>query len=151
MPQLRKLPPRIKIYEALWAIADERVEIDGMFSTQGKCFSASTKGKSYTISYDPEKNIITSNDSGSSNQGYIGYPAIAFLLKIWALKYSENILPMLRNIDRNAIKQQVNKNHEETRRVLLGILFQKGFNVDDLVDACTNIYTQLESLKLLKE
>ncbi|MDR0370146.1 MAG: hypothetical protein LBH96_06780 [Candidatus Peribacteria bacterium] len=58
---------------------------------------------------------------------------------------------MLKNIDRSTIKQQGNKNHEETRRVLLGLLFQKGFDTDILVNECTNIYTQLESLKLLKE
>jgi hypothetical protein len=82
MPSLRNLPPKIKIYEALGAIADQRVELDGMFANQGKCFSVSSNRKSYTISYNPETNVIISNDSGSIQQGYIGYPAIAFLLKI---------------------------------------------------------------------
>jgi hypothetical protein len=78
----RNLPPKIKIYEALGAVADGRVEIDGIFTYKGICFSASTSEKLYTINYNPDTNVIVSNDSGSVNQGYLGYPAIAFLLKI---------------------------------------------------------------------
>jgi hypothetical protein len=78
----RTLPPKLKIYEALGAIIDERVEVDGMFAYQGRCASASTPRKWYVISYNPDTNVIVSNDSGSLNQGYLGYPAIAFLLKI---------------------------------------------------------------------
>ena len=148
MPTSRNLPPKIKIYEALGAIADERVEIDGILAYQGTVHSASTKGKSYTISYAPETNSIKSNDSGSVNQWYIGYPAIAFLLKIWKLNYNSEILPMLEHIDRSRIKQQVNKHHEETRRVLLGKLFQQWYDVDILVNECDSIYQQLEDMKL---
>jgi len=144
---LRKLPPRIKIYEALWAIADGRLELDGMFASQGSCSSASHK-KSYTINYNSETNTITSNDSGAMNQGYIGYPAIAFLLKIWKLTYNPDLLPMLKNINRAAIKQQVNKDHEETLRLLLGQLFQAWHDVDALVAECGRIYQQLEHLQL---
>ncbi|MDR0650344.1 MAG: hypothetical protein LBG59_02840 [Candidatus Peribacteria bacterium] len=82
MSPLRTLPPKLKIYEALGAIADERVELDGIFTHQGRCASASTPGKIYTITYISDAHIITSNDSGSLNQGFLGYPAIAFLLKI---------------------------------------------------------------------
>jgi hypothetical protein len=38
----RTLPPKIKIYEALGAIADERVELDGLLENSGKVSSAST-------------------------------------------------------------------------------------------------------------
>jgi hypothetical protein len=82
MLQQRNLPPNIKIYEALGAVADGRVEREGMFTYQGKCASASTPGKMYLISYNPDTNVIVSDDNGSLNQGYLGYPAIAFLLKI---------------------------------------------------------------------
>ena len=151
MPTLRKLPPKLKIYEALWAIADERIKIDGILAYQGTVYSASSKGKSYTISYNPDTNIVSSNDNGSVHQGYLGYPIIAFFLKNWKLNYNTEILPMLKNIDRIEIKQQVNKSHEESLRVLLGKLFQQGFDVDVLVRECENIYQQLEKLQLQKE
>ena len=147
----RKLPPKLKIYEALWAIADQRIEIDNLLWYSGVCSSAGIKWKSYTIVYDPETNTVSSNDSGSMNQGYIGYPAIAFLLKIWKLNYNQGIIPMLKGIDRENIKKQVNKQHEETHRVFLGKLFQKWYDVDILITECNNIYQQLEELKLVKE
>ena len=148
---LRKLPPKIKIYEALWAIADHRVELEGLLWTQGKCYSASTKGKSYTISYDPETNVIVSNDSGSTNQGYLGYPAVAFLLKMGKLPYDPQFLIMLKAINWQEIKEQVNKDHEATLRVLLGMLFQEGFDVDALAEECDRIEQELENLKVKKE
>jgi hypothetical protein len=147
MPQ-RKLPPKIKIYEALGALADQRVEIAGMFSNEGKCFSASTPGKFYTISYNPDTHVITSNDNGSLHQGYLGYPAIAFLLKIGKLTYNPDLLPFWQAIDRSGIKQQVHKNHEETLRVLLGTFFQQGYKVDELVREGDQIFEQLSSLQL---
>jgi hypothetical protein len=42
MSQLRPLPPKFKVYEALGAIAEKRVELDGIFTYQGRCFSVST-------------------------------------------------------------------------------------------------------------
>ncbi|MDR0860263.1 MAG: hypothetical protein LBO09_04780 [Candidatus Peribacteria bacterium] len=144
----RILPPKIKIYEALGAIADERVELDGLLENQGKVHSASTPGKIYLIQYNPEKNQIISNDSGSLNQGYLGYPAVAFLLKIGKLNCDHRFLSRLKGIDRNGIKQKVHKHHEETLRLLLGQLFQQGYEVDDLVREVEQIFQQLGELKL---
>jgi hypothetical protein len=54
-------------------------------------------------------------------------------------------------MDWEGIKQQVNKNHEETLRLLLGTLFQQGYEVDELVQEGNQIFEQLESLQLRKE
>jgi polyhydroxyalkanoate synthesis regulator phasin len=48
------------------------------------------------------------------------------------------------------MKQQVNKNHEETLRSLLGSLFQQGYEVDELVGEVENIREQLKKLELKK-
>ena len=61
------------------------------------------------------------------------------------------MLPLLQNIDRKTLKHQVNKHNEETLRLLLGRLFQQGFDVDILVHECENIYQQLAKLHLQKE
>jgi hypothetical protein len=37
----RKLPPKVKIIEALSAVADERIIVDDLLTSEGKCFSAS--------------------------------------------------------------------------------------------------------------
>lgn len=144
----RTLPPKIKIYEALGAIADERVELDGLLENSGKVSSASTPWKEYVIHYNPDLKVIVSNDSGSLNQGYLGYPAVAFLMKIWKLNYDHRFLPRLKGRDRKGLKQKVHKHHEETLRLLLGLLFQQGYEVDDLVREVEEIFQQLENLSL---
>ena len=84
-----KLPPMIKIYEAMCAMADGRVEVD---SHSGKVFS-STGNKYYEVVYDPAKKAIMANDNGSYWQGYLGYPSVAFLMKTSILDYEEKSRP----------------------------------------------------------
>lgn len=88
MPQniFWKIPPEIKIYEALWAIWDDRVKIN---ENEWKVIS-STWNKTYHVKYDPAKNAIISNDNASYYRWYLGYPAIAFLIEKWLLSYNEN-------------------------------------------------------------
>jgi len=116
----------------------------------GVCHSADTKGKTYTIIYNPETNTITSNDNGSMNQGYIGYPAVAFLLKVGKISYNPEILPLLKGIQRSKLKYQVHKDHEATLRLLLGNLLQQEVDVDRIVHEVEKIYQELEELKLHK-
>ena len=88
------LPPKIKVFEALGAIADGRVSIKG-----NKAKVISSRGnKEYEVIYDPSKNAITSNDNGSMLKGYLGYPAIAFLMLKGKLSFDENYAKLLKNI-----------------------------------------------------
>lgn len=89
-----KNPPIIKIYEALGCIADDRLEING---TKGKVYSSSRK-KFYSIRYDSETNSIMCNDNGSYYIGYLGYPAIAYLMKIGELDFSKEYSNSLKGI-----------------------------------------------------
>lgn len=84
------------------------------------------------------------------NQGYIGYPAIAFLLKIGKISYTPEIFPLLRGIQRSKLKHQVHKDHEATLRLLLGNLLQQEVDVDRVVYEVEKIYQALEELKLHK-
>lgn len=79
-----KIPPEIKIYEALGAIANGRVEVDG---NTAKVYSSSGR-KSYTVIYDPDSNAITANDTGSYWQSYLGYPSIALLMIKGIIRYN---------------------------------------------------------------
>jgi len=88
------IPPIIKIYEALGCIADSRLEID---SLEGRVYSSS-RGKFYTIRYDPDSNAIMCNNNASYYVGYLGYPAISYLMKIGELEYSEEYALVLKGI-----------------------------------------------------
>ena len=139
----RKHPPRIKIIEALSAIADERVIIEDLLSNEWKCYSASSPWKTYKILYNEKENAISSNDSWSINQGFLWYPAIAFLLKIWKIKYDEWILEMVKDIDWIKIKWLVRKDYESSYRLILWNLHIQWFNVDYFVSQVENIYNQI--------
>lgn len=144
----RKLPPKIKIIEALSAIADERIAIEDLLSKEWRCYSASSPWKSYQILYDEKENSISSNDSLSINQWFLWYPAIAFLLKIWKLKYNGDVLEMLKEINRADIKEKVRKDYESMFRLILWNLHMQWFNVDYFISQIENIYNQISELHL---
>lgn len=77
MAEAWKQPPVIKLYEALGSLGDGRVKLEGDNAT----VDSSTGNKRYTVTYDASAKAIMSNDNGSYWQGYLGYPAIAVLLK----------------------------------------------------------------------
>src|SRR6266576_296456 len=72
-----KLPPLIKVYEALGAIGDGRVRI--VDSRRAEVVS-SDGSKTYHVETSDDGREISSNDNASYWQGYLGYPAIAVLL-----------------------------------------------------------------------
>ena len=143
-----KLPPKIKVIEALAAVADNRVVNDDLLKNEWKCFSVSTPWKTYTILYDEKNNTISSNDSWSVNQSFLWYPAIAFLLKIWKIKFDESILEMVENIDWIKIKWLVHKDYESSYRLILGNIYMEWFDVNYFVSQIENICSQILELHL---
>lgn len=144
----RKLPPKVKIIEALSVVADDRIIIQDLLSKEWKCKSSSTPWKTYRILYNEKENSIISNDSWSTNQWFLWYPAIAFLLKIWKLKYDESILKMVKNTDWIKIKWLVHKDYESSYRLILWNLHLQWFNVDYFISQIENIYNQISELHL---
>ena len=110
-----KIPPIIKVYEALGCIADGRVELDG---NTAKVFSSS-RGKFYTVTYDPEKNAIMANDNGSYWQGYLGYPAIASLLEKGIIPYDRRIAGALAGIAWKDINTKFKNDYAKTSAVVM--------------------------------
>lgn len=144
----RRLPPKVKIIEALSAVADERIIVDDLLTSEGKCFSASNQWKIYEIHYNDEENTISSNDNWSIEQQFLWYPSIAFILKIWKIKYDESILEIMENIDWLKMKEQVNKDHESLYRLVLWNFHMAWYNVDYFVSQVEYIYDQISELHL---
>lgn len=72
-----KMPPLVKVYEALAALGDGRVRI---IDTNRAAVSSSGGTKVYDVETSADGCEISSNDNASYWQGYLGYPAIAVLL-----------------------------------------------------------------------
>lgn len=109
-----KHPPIIKIYEALGSVADDRIEVLG---NTAKVYSSSGN-KFYEVSLDPEKKAIMSNDNGSYWKGYLGYPAIAFLLKVGVLEFRPDMANLLKGIKWKDINQKFKNDFNKTLQYL---------------------------------
>ncbi len=72
-----KMPPLVKVYEALGAIGDGRVRIE---NSRRATVVSSDESKTYEVETSADGHEIASNDNASYWQGYVGYPAIAVLL-----------------------------------------------------------------------
>lgn len=110
-----KCPPIIKIYEALGSIADDRVEVS---NNTAKVYSSS-RNKFYDVNFDPEQKAIMTNDNGSYWKGYLGYPAIAFLMKIGTLSCDEKIADLVKNITWKDINQKFKNDFDKTLDYIL--------------------------------
>ena len=141
-----KLPPKIKIYEALGSIADGRVHING---DTAKVYSSSGN-KYYEVKYDPEANSITANDNGSYWKGYLGYPLIAFLLLKGVIEYRQEDTEALRGIAWKDINTKFKNDFNKTIEHIHQKLKEKNINVQGLVKSVGEIYQQLKDKEFKK-
>jgi hypothetical protein len=88
-------PPRIKVLEALSAVADGRVERlgPGMYLVR-----SSDGSRTYRVYVDPSRGLAYSDDNGTHYRGYIGYPIIAVLMLEGVLRYEPRLGEALRGI-----------------------------------------------------
>ena len=141
-----KNPPVIKIYEALGAIGDDRIEVEG---NEGKVFSSS-RGKFYTVKYDPDANAITANDNGSYWQGYLGYPMIAYLMKIGKINFDPKFAEALKDIAWKDINSRLKNDFSKTENVIRQLVSKNGFDLAELNKQLVDISRQIDGLGLKK-
>ena len=142
-----KLPPKIKIYEALGCLGDGRIEVSG---NTAKVYSSSGE-KLYEVKYDPDQKAIMLNDNDSYWQGYLGYPSIAFLLKKDILQFDGRWTKALADIAWKDANTQFKSDYEKTVRWIHEKISRDGLSVDELVKKIHNIEEQIKNfdLKLL--
>jgi len=95
--------PKVKFYEALGAVADER--LFDITETSANVYS-SKRDKFYQVVFEPETNSINSNDNSTYYVGYLGYPAISFLLANDYLPYKSQLAECLSGVEWKKINQK---------------------------------------------
>ena len=88
------------------------------------------------------------NDNGSYRKWYLGYPAIAFLMKKWIISYENKFADALKWIKRKDINQDFKNDFDKTAEYIHWILEQKGVNVQDFLKEVDNIFLQIQNLNL---
>jgi len=141
-------PPIIKVYEALGAISDERVHIDG----NGAKVYSSSGNKYYDVLYDPESQSIMANDNGSYWQDYLGYPSIAFLLKGGVIAYRQELADLLKDIAWKDINQMYKNDFDKTlEHILKGLDKPERKDLQAMVEEISLDLDKLELKKLGKK
>ncbi|WEV59749.1 hypothetical protein OZX67_04220 [Bifidobacterium sp. ESL0728] len=138
---LRKPTPIAKIYEALSAVADDRVK---MCSSESKAIvTSSARTKRYTVMIS--EGLYTSNDNATYWQHYAGYPIIAVLIeqgKISLPLDSQPLLKHFRNINWKRLNTD-NKNHYDQA---VSQFLSKTGHTNEIEKLVQNIYAQANSL-----
>lgn len=138
-----KLPPRIKIFEALGCIADGRIEISG---NGAKVFSSS-RGKFYSVKHDG-KNAIMCNDNSSYWAGYLGYPSIAFLMMKGKIKYNPKFAEALKDIPWKDVNVKFKNDYEKTEAHVLELVKERGYDTAKLLKEIDNIFEQIRKMDI---
>lgn len=141
-----KMPHINKIYEALSAIADERITLE-QDKKSAKVYSTSGN-KFYTVKYDKETSAIMSDDNSAYYTDTLSYPMIAMLMLLSEIQYNTDLLPFLKNIKWKDINQKFNNDYDKSTDFVLNNLSADGVDVIWIKSEIEKIYDFVCSLKL---
>ena len=139
-----KKPHISKIYEALTAIADDRIEMNG---NKAKCYSSSGD-KVYDIQYDPINGSIMSNDNSAFYTYSLSYPMIAYLMLIGKIPYEKKLLEILKDICWKDINQKLKNDYDKSIKLVLGELKSEGEDIDFIRMEIQKIYNFVCKLEI---
>ncbi|AEA13238.1 MAG: hypothetical protein ACP5I3_10655 [Thermoproteus sp.] len=101
-----RLPPRIKVLEALSAIADGRIKLLGDKEAE---VVSSDGSRTYKVYVDLGRRAAYSDDNGTIYRGYVGYPIISFLMARGVLPVDERLGQALKGIPWRKLNEQYKK------------------------------------------
>ncbi|MGO9147029.1 MAG: hypothetical protein ACLQDF_11730 [Desulfomonilia bacterium] len=142
-----KLPPKAKIYEAMSAVADNRIKITGTTSAE---VISSSHDKTYIVVWSEDLSRITSNDNASCWQGYLGYPIVAVLMMRGNITFDSRIAEHLKGIPWKDINKRFRNDYEKAVDSVLSSLEERGVDTRILTAEIERIMAQLGHLSLKK-
>ncbi len=139
-----KMPPKIKVLEALGAIADGRIHKLG----EGKYEVISSEGdRKYTVIISGNK--VFSDDNGTKFRGYVGYPIISALILEGKLDYNDKIAQALKGIPWKKLNEQ-EKKYSLVEEIIRKELEGKGIKWEEVEEVRNKILEKLKHLSLEK-
>ena len=126
-PTKWKLPPIVKVYEALGAIGDGRVRIE---DSRLAFVTSSDASKTYEVETSADGREIASNDNASYWQGYLGYPAIAVLLARGMYRPPANVTDALAGVPWKELNRKFKNDYAKTIAQVENELEQSGHDPD---------------------
>lgn len=142
-----KMPPLVKVYEALGAIGDGRVRIE---DERRATVTSSDGSKTYEVETSADGREIASNDNASYWQGYVGYPAIAVLIARGLYRAPANVIDALAGV---AWKELNRKNKNDWAATIAEVekgLEQAGHDPDAVRSEAEAVLSFLRALRPLR-
>jgi hypothetical protein len=135
-----------KVYEALTAIADGRVE---MGESGAKVYSSS-RGKHYDVTYYSATDSIASNDNTAYFTGAMSYPMIAYFMLSGRISYDKSVAEMLKGIPWKDINQRHKNDYDAAIGEVLESMKKSGVKTEKITTETARIYDDIVSLKIRK-
>lgn len=139
-----KMPPRIKVMEALGCIADERINI---ISEKEAIVISSDKTREYYVYVDLELGNVYSDDNGTKIKRYVGYPIIAFLMLKNVLPYDKELAKAFSDIPWRALNEKY-KSYSIVEKIVLQRIELKNIDTKTVSKFIDEVLYQLSKLKL---
>jgi hypothetical protein len=142
-----KMPPAIKVYEALGAIGDGRVRaIDGDAAANAWEVVSSDGSKTYRVDLSVDGREISSNDNASYWQGYLGYPAIAVLMARGTLHASAETTRALAGLPWKELNRRFKNDYARTTAEVARVVTERGSDFDAIRAEAASILDALAAL-----
>ena len=140
-----KMPPLIKVYEALGAIADDRVRI--VDATRAEVVS-SEGDKTYTVEIHGK--AIAANDNASFWQGYLGYPAIAMMIARGVLETDQAAIEALKGIGWKELNRRSRNDYAKTLAQVDRMLLERGADPATIAVTCEAVVAALRAFEPIR-
>jgi len=139
-----KMPPLVKVYEALGAIGDGRVRIE---NSRRATVVSSDESKTYEVETSADGREIASNDNASYWQGYVGYPAIAVLLARGFYRPPANVTDALAGVAWKELNRKFRNDWARTIAEVEKELEQAGHDPDAVRSEAEAVLSFLRALR----
>ncbi|MGA8497078.1 MAG: hypothetical protein WB764_16460 [Xanthobacteraceae bacterium] len=139
-----KSPPKAKIYEALSAVADGRVQIVG----EGEALvHSSDQAKTYKVIWNKERTAFGANDNASYWVGYVGYPIIATLFELGVIELDRELAGHFQSINWNKLNQIYKRRYDDAVNYVLEQLQKNNIEIGPIREFADASFEKLKSLK----
>jgi hypothetical protein len=139
-----KLPPRIKVLEALGAVADGRVRV---VSEKTYKVRASTGNREYTVRIEDGR--VSSDDNGTFYRNYVGYPIIAVLMVKGELSYDKEVAEALRGIPWKTLNEK-EKSYSKVEQIVKQLVEKRGVEWSKVEQVVQKVMQELKQKRFEK-
>lgn len=141
-----KLPPEVKVLEALSAVFGNRIQVINDYLCIVK---SSDLSRTYIVYLDLSNGFVYSNDNGTTYRNYIGYPIISFLMIKGILPKNERIGRLIKDIPWRKINEEL-KSYSKVMNYIITKLKQCNVNEIEVRKYINEVMSKLSRLRLKK-